>query len=903
MIRAQGPPRSAALGDWKDKVLPGPVALGLLAAGLVAVWLGGPAAVLAVGLLVVVGALVAWYAPELYLVAFLAAGPFQDTTLADTVPVDLVGASAVGLFFATLVTLWRRRGQPLALPGPAAAFLALGALLAVAALHSPDPEAGLAKVGTFVSLTALAFFAPILVLRGRESLTRLALGLVGLGLLVAFIAEHQDHAGHPLVLPGAANEIDVGLLAGMGLVAIIGYLWPLTPGIARVLWLAPAAYLAITVVSAGSRGALAGVIVATVIALALQMLRLTSARVAAVSLLVLVAVAAPIVVATSPPQAQAKYLAVLQGGDGGLQRLDAGGGARSEITSSAVEMFADHPLGVGTAGYPALTGFPWPHNIILELGAELGVLGIGLFLVLLGATLLALARGSLRAGHAPEAIGAVALLLVPLMLSLSSYDLNGNRIMWAMFGVALAVGAAGNRRRVRYLAPELIGAPPMGRLVPVRDRRFVPPSVAAGGFEALLVRGVEALLGVALVIVTARLMEPTGRGLFALASLTAVLCSLPLGSVWSAAAIDVAHRRSSLARLLGACLVIAVVGGVATGLIALSVASLLGDNWWVVAIPAAAVPAILLARYQEGLYQAVGHVRAVNLMTLCRIGAPLALISLALFSGASDAVAVGAWAIGLVVLPLLFWAPLRRLAGGVEVPRERSLYRRLVAVGSTLIIPNSALMLSTRVALIALAIFASTDVVGVYSVAIAAAEVLYLATYSLVSGAFHRIGTTGLATSAAVTARAVRHVVLVTLLGAAALVPAVIVTLPWLIGPGYGDVPWILVGLLPGVVAFAMWWVVQTFFVVHLARPATAVRITTIGLGVNTALTFALVPLLGVPGAIIASVTGNLLIAALGLRRFLSETGLRWSALIPGVVDLRDYRTLLQTIPRKGGSS
>ena len=658
-----------------------------------------------------------------------------------------------------------------------------------------------------------------------------------------------------------------------------------------------------TVVSAGSRGALAGVIVATVIALALQILRLTNARIAAVSLLVLVAVAAPIVVATSPPQAQAKYLAVLQGGDGGLQRLDAGGGARSEITSSAVDMFADHPLGVGTAGYPALTGFPWPHNIILELGAELGVLGIALFLVLLVATLLALARGSLRSSHAPEAIGAVALLLVPLMLSLSSYDLNGNRIMWTMFGVALVVGAAGNRRRVRYLAPEIIGAPPMGKLVPVRHRRFVPPSVAAGGFEALIVRGVEALLGVALVIVTARLMEPAGRGLFALASLTAVLCSLPLGSVWSAAAIDVAHRRSSLAQLLGACLVIALVGGAVIGLVALSVAPLLGENWWVVAIPAAALPAILLARYQEGLYQAIGHVRAVNLMTLARIGAPLALISVALLSGASDELAVGAWAIGLVVLPLLFWAPLRRLAGGVEVPREpspvpgacdggqqadhpelrphaqhpgradRARHLRLDGCGRRLLgrdrrrrgaVPGDLLARQRRVP--SYRHRRARHLRGGHRPGGAACGAVYRDRRRGAGTRGHR--------HAAVAHRAgVRRRAMDSRRSASR-------------DPRFRNV-------VGG----------SAFFVVHLARPGTAVRITSIGLGVNTALTFALVPLIGVAGAVIASVTGNVLIAVLGLRRFLAETGLPRSALLPGSADLRDYRSLVQTIPRKGGSS
>ena len=152
--------------------------------------------------------------------------------------------------------------------------------------------------------------------------------------------------------------------------------------------------------------------------------------------------------------------------------------------------------------------------------------------------------------------------------------------------------------------------------------RFHPPSIVRGGVEAIAARVLELLGQVALVIITARLLGPAGRGVYALASLTAVLCSLPFGSVWSASAIEVAKRRTPLRELLGASLVIALVGGIATALVAFAVAATLGDRWWVVGFPAATAPFILFARYGEGLYQSIGHVRAVNVITVGRVLLP-----------------------------------------------------------------------------------------------------------------------------------------------------------------------------------------------------------------------------------------------------------------------------------------
>ena len=128
-------------------------------------------------------------------------------------------------------------------------------------------------------------------------------------------------------------------------------------------------------------------------------------------------------------------------------------------------------------------------------------------------------------------------------------------------------------------------------------------------------------------------MEPAGRGLYALASLNTTLLLLPLGPVWVGNVVEMTRRHVTLPELLGGSVVIAAVGGLATGLVALAVAPLLGDQWWVLAFPAVVTPFMLLQHYEEGFYTGLGHVRAVSLIKVAAAVTPLVFIAAAAARG------------------------------------------------------------------------------------------------------------------------------------------------------------------------------------------------------------------------------------------------------------------------------
>jgi hypothetical protein len=166
-----------------------------------------------------------------------------------------------------------------------------------------------------------------------------------------------------------------------------------------------------------------------------------------------------------------------------------------------------------------------------------------------------------------------------------------------------------------------------GRSRPLGIDTFEPPSIASGGLEALIFKASELVSQVLLVVLTGRLLGPSGRGLYALASLSVGICQVPFGSVWIANAVELARKRATPREIFGVSVVVAAAGGGITCLVALAISPLLGDRWWVLALPSLITAFVLLRAYQEGIWQAVGHVRAVNVLRLGRACLPFLFTS------------------------------------------------------------------------------------------------------------------------------------------------------------------------------------------------------------------------------------------------------------------------------------
>ena len=211
---------------------------------------------------------------------------------------------------------------------------------------------------------------------------------------------------------------------------------------------APAARLAlapvaITFVSSGSRGPVIGMVVALPSVLLWRAASPAVAKRLALSLVAVGALAVVAVVALVPPEATQRSLSIFQTTRGGRRHLalrPLGRGhprLRDNLTHTLV--------GIGTGGYAAISthGALYPHNIVLEVGSELGVIGLlalAAFVISVIVRLLGLlARGGEDAGWS-------GLLLTLFVFSLVNAQFSGdvpyNEGLWLWGGLASGLAAA-----------------------------------------------------------------------------------------------------------------------------------------------------------------------------------------------------------------------------------------------------------------------------------------------------------------------------------------------------------------------------------------------------------------------------------------------------------------------------
>lgn len=432
--------------------------------------------------------------------------------------------------------------------------------------------------------------------------------------------------------------------------------------------------------------------------------------------------------------------------------------------------------------------------------------------------------------------------------------------------------------------------------------RFTPPSVASGGLEALLGRGGVLLSQMLMIILTGRFMGPSGRGLYALAGLSIGLCQVPFGSVWVANAVELARRRATARELSGVSVVVALVAGVLTAAVACTISPLLGDRWWVLALPSLVTPFVLLRAYQEGLFQALGHVRAVNFLRVGRSFLAVLFIIPPILADASTRMTIVVWELSFVVLAVTAFFRLRAFVGSPVFPRDRAVYQRVTRYGLTISGFRIVEVLNERNGLIFLAAFSTDATVGVFSIAVAATEVLLLSTDALQLSTFKRIGSDSREASAALSVRTTRHCILLAAGGAVVVIPIAYFAIPWVLGSGYDEVPLLLLLLLPNVLCQAAMRPLYSFFQVQAEKPASMFRVVAAALLANVVMNLALVPQWGARGAAVAASLAGIVAAGVAYRSFKAETHVRLAELWPRRSDVMDYVWLARSLLRRGAA-
>jgi len=470
---------------WSQLVLLVPAALALAAL------LGrGPDAAVAATAVVLLVLLAAF--PEVTFGLFLLVGvlksPLSATVAAAGVQLDVTVLLAAVLLAGLLI-----RGLPAGIGSllpPADAVLPLGGLgliVLLSLLLGPETPYGQQKAVRFLTLTSLAFLAPYGCLNTPARFTRFLVTTIGIGLLMLPLGQLT---GEGLSAFGA-NHIATGRALGLGLLAVIFLGLGSARLPLRLVWVVPGAALLAGFLYAGSRGsflALAAALAVTgLVVLARGRARRRALAVAAVAALAAVGVTilAPAAVETMNRRVAATL----------ADPLTLTARTRLDRAAAALEMIQDRPVwGNGIGGFDLLYSHAetgrgdYPHNLLLEVLAELGVVGLlalsllmflalrrlghGLQLTAYGSrpSALGIANWRLEIGRRrPEAVSPLAAAARPqapaslFVLALATYalanalfsgDLNDNRLLFVALGMCFLPLAARPRDRATAAASE-----------------------------------------------------------------------------------------------------------------------------------------------------------------------------------------------------------------------------------------------------------------------------------------------------------------------------------------------------------------------------------------------------------------------------------------------------------------
>jgi O-antigen ligase len=204
----------------------------------------------------------------------------------------------------------------------------------------------------------------------------------------------------------------------------------------RIAALAAAPLLTVAFLASGGRGPVVGLLAGLIVLLALPVAGAPRRRLIVLGAVIMsVAIASQIV----PGDALNRAASVIVGGTGGR---DPNG--RTELWAQAWSLFADNPwLGVGTGSFAAVAPLAlYPHNLLLEVAAELGLLGLVPLIGALVAGITAIAK-SLTAPFAANrglSLLVAALLTAALVNAMFSADITANSDVWLWLG--LGVGLA-----------------------------------------------------------------------------------------------------------------------------------------------------------------------------------------------------------------------------------------------------------------------------------------------------------------------------------------------------------------------------------------------------------------------------------------------------------------------------
>lgn len=419
------------------------------------------------------------------------------------------------------------------------------------------------------------------------------------------------------------------------------------------------------------------------------------------------------------------------------------------------------------------------------------------------------------------------------------------------------------------------------------------------GLYTFVVQAAYVAVAFAVGLLTARLLGPTGKGIYALPVVQAGLISAVFGGLTSTTSYYLLNERAGRSAIRALTLTTVIL--VAAGSLAVLAVAFAGHALWAAPAAIASLPATATIAAVRGYVTGVKRVRYVASMSLV-----LALVTLVLSAGGlfliqrSPFVAIVAWVASTTVVGAIAWIAMlihsRTLEPGRPVDLRRFLKLTLKG-GATALVS----LLNYRADLYIVAIMLSTRDLGLYSVATSAPQALLFPAQVAATVTSPHIGGLDRRAAAALAARCSRHSMLISLV----ICAVVFIFAPDIIGFFYGAaflpmIPALRI-LLVGIVALALAGPISSYYTLKLAKPEVPLALAGISAAICICGTLVLIAPLGITGAACASSGAYIIAQILALFYFRRSTGVGFRALlVPTSLDLRLYLDFLGRMRQDG---
>lgn len=419
------------------------------------------------------------------------------------------------------------------------------------------------------------------------------------------------------------------------------------------------------------------------------------------------------------------------------------------------------------------------------------------------------------------------------------------------------------------------------------------------GLYTFVMRMLNVVCAAGLGILTARLLGPAGKGIYALPSVEAGLITAGFTGLGSALSYFLLNRRAST-QVLRPALAVSTLFVVVGALAIIPIAMLGGQHWtaWpaIVSLPASAAINLVsgFAIGTKRVRYATSISVATTVLTLLLMAAGLFFVS------RSPAIAIAVWivaniVIGLVGFSWMIWHA-RELKGDEAVP-VREFLRFSIKVGAVQLIS----LLNYRADLYIVALLTNAASLGMYTVAVSAAESLLVPTQVAALVTSPHIGSLDRDAAAHLTARCVRNNLLVALVVCGLLFAFARPVVHLLYGSAFLPVVPVLQVILAGVFALSLGSPMSSYFTLKVGRPEVPMWLAGSSAAICIAVSIALVPSMGMMGAAIGSTVAYACgqVAAIWYFSKTAAIGVP-EILVPTAADMSVYRGFLTRILADG---